>query len=857
MKTPFSNLVIFSLIGVFAIASTSWAQSVYWTPASGTLQQGKANSLQLHFEGCTPDGNVDLPDVPGVGFTQVGQSSSMNIFNSRVVQKLILEFRVSPTREGTVTIPSFSVKTDKGDFNVEAASFEVTEATVGNTGMKPDDIFKSELSTTDDSIYEGEIFTLRYVLGVRQDYQNRLNDISLPQWNPIGVVTKGFESHRSTNFKYRNFDYSAVLFETPAMATRNGAIKLPKVNQTVSMVVGRRRGFIFDDPVVDNYNIESDTLELDIKPLPTGEPTSFTGAVGQFQFESKVIPEIVQVGEPVTWTLKLSGTGNWPQGFGLNPRNVSASFRSIQPDVNKEVSEDSPFEGSLSEDIVLIPTKEGDFQFGPIEFSFFNPKTDRYETINIPAKTVVVNPIVSQSDPTGLPAPSNEPDIDRPDSGNPLPFELDPSGVNLLTKPIELLSAPIEQTSQGKIPKGGVKLGYLAYSFAAPALLWVLIAFVRSISLDPNKQRRKAYQQLKLTAMAIDDSEPATRETQLAWRVAAREFWEIEMEEPSSTDIERAVSKSSDSEQAMRWKTLWQNSDRMLFGKQAPSFKEWQSELRDLLSQLRRPGISISRLFSNGAWFATCATILLLALTSDVFANEGLEHYNAAAFDKAASSWSAELKSNPNDWTLRHNLGLAAAQQEKWGEAIAHWTSAFLLETDSPELRWNLKVGLSKSGGYYPTLARLVKGDGFMAYISTLTPAEWERAAYLSMIVAAIAFTGWVAFAYFPRRKRVRFAFAIIGLFAVAFVFGSNWARGEYGLLANPEALVVISEDQLKSVPTDLEVEQIQSPLPEGSVCLVTKTFLGWLKVQLPNGEEGWSRKENFAPLYGTLEDLL
>lgn len=857
MKRSFSNLLIIALLGVLVPASSAWAQSVTWTPASGTLQQGKANSLQLHFEGCSPDGNVDLPDVPGVGFTQVGQSSSMNIFNSRVVQKLILEFRVSPTSEGTVTIPAFSVKTDKGNITVEAAQFEVVEATVGNTGMKPDDIFKSELSATDDSIYEGEIFTLRYVLGVRQDYQNRLNDISLPQWNPVGVVTKGFESHRSTNFKYRNFDYSAVLFETPAMATRNGAIKLPKVNQTVSMVVGRRRGFIFDDPVVDNYNIESDTLQLDIKPLPTGEPTSFTGAVGQFQFESKVIPEIVQVGEPVTWTLKLNGTGNWPQGFGLNPRNVSASFRSIQPDVNKEVSEDSPFEGSLSEDIVLIPTKEGDFQFGPIEFSFFNPKTDRYETINIPAKTVVVNPIVSQSDPSITAPLTNEPTVNNSDPGIALPFELDPSGVNLLTKPVELLSSPINQSGEGSIPNGGVNLGYLTFTFAVPALLWALIAFIRSIALDPNKLRRRAFKQLKSASMALDDSEPATRETQLVWRAAAREFWEIEMEEPSSTDIEKAVSQKSDGEQAKRWKTLWQNSDRMLFGKHAPSFKEWQSELRDLLGELRQPGISMRRLFSNGAWFASITVVLLIATVSDSFGNEGLDHYNQAAFEKAASSWSTELKSNPNDWTLRHNLGLAAAQQEKWGEAIAYWTSSFLLETDSPELRWNLKVGLSKSGGYYPTLARLVKGDGVMAYISILTPAEWEKTAYLFMAVATLAFIGWVAFAYFPRQKRVRFTFAIIGLFAVALVFGSNWARGEYGLLANPDAMVVINEDQLKSVPTDLEVEQIQSALPEGSVCLVSKTFLGWLKVELPNGEQGWSRKENFAPLYGTLEDFL
>ena len=142
-----------------------------------------------------------------------------------------------------------------------------------------------------------------------------------------------------------------------------------------------------------------------------------------------------------------------------------------------------------------------------------------------------------------------------------------------------------------------------------------------------------------------------------------------------------------------------------------------------------------------------------------------------------------------------------------------------------------------------------------MAYIAIFTPAQWERLTYMAMLVAGGAFSAWVIFAYISRLKRLRFALAILGLLAVASVFGADWARREYGLLANPDAVVAILEDTLKSVPTDLEVEQIESPLPEGSVCLVSKQFLGWLKIELPNGEQGWSRKENFAPLYGKLSD--
>ena len=846
----FIALIGFCFLGA---SQTCWAQQVYWSPASGTLQQGKANRLQLNFEGCSPDGAISLPQIAEADFSKIGQNSSMSMSNTGVVQKLILLFQVSPTSKSPVKIPEFSVKTDKGSFTVAEANFEVTEATVGNTGMKPEDIFKNELSATEESIYEGQIFNLRYVFGVRQDYRNNLNDISPLQWNPVGIVTQGFESNRSTTFKFRNHNYAAVLYETPAMATRNGSIKLPKVNQTVSMVVGRRRSFIFDDPVVDNYNIASDTLQLEIKPLPTGAPPAFKGAVGQFEFESTIVPEIVQVGEPVTWTLKLSGTGNWPQGIGINPRNVSASFRSIQPDVNKEISEDSPFEGSLTEDIVLIPTKDGDFKFGPVEFSYFNPKTDRYETVNVPERTIVVNPLVEISQPNTPQTLPGNPEDQSLASVPQLDFEFDPIGVNLLSKPIEMLSAPSVASAASSIPQGGIKLRFLTLSFAAPALLWVLIALIRSIIFDPNKARRQAFKDLKAASLLLDDSEPQARAAQLSWRDAAKRFWGIEAEEPSSEDIQSAVADKADPAQAERWKSLWQVSDRILFGKRPPSFKDWQSELRDTLRSLSKPGISISRLFSSKAWFAVIAFAFVLFSFSDGFSDDGLGYYNGTEFEKAETSWKADLEIDPYNWTLRHNLGLAAAQQEQWGEAVAFWTSAYLLNTKSPELNWDLKVALSKSGAYYPILSRLVKGDGLMAYIAVFTPAQWERASYIAMIAAGIAFSAWVAFAYIYRLKRLQFAFAILGLLSVASVFGTDWARREYGLLANPDAVVAIIEGTLKSVPTDLEVEQIESSLPEGSICIVSKQFPGWLKVEMPNGEEGWSRKENFAPLYGKL----
>ena len=53
-----------------------------------------------------------------------------------------------------------------------------------------------------------------------------------------------------------------------------------------------------------------------------------------------------------------------------------------------------------------------------------------------------------------------------------------------------------------------------------------------------------------------------------------------------------------------------------------------------------------------------------------------MAYYSDAAFEKAEASWKADLNSDPYNWALRHNLGLAAAQQEQWGEAVA-WIKVY------------------------------------------------------------------------------------------------------------------------------------------------------------------------------------
>ena len=49
-----------------------------------------------------------------------------------------------------------------------------------------------------------------------------------------------------------------------------------------------------------------------VLPLPTtDQPENFTGAIGDFDWKVEATPVDVEIGEPITLTMEISGTGNF------------------------------------------------------------------------------------------------------------------------------------------------------------------------------------------------------------------------------------------------------------------------------------------------------------------------------------------------------------------------------------------------------------------------------------------------------------------------------------------------------------------------------------------------------------------
>jgi hypothetical protein len=71
-----------------------------------------------------------------------------------------------------------------------------------------------------------------------------------------------------------------------------------------------------------------------------------------------------------------------------------------------------------------------------------------------------------------------------------------------------------------------------------------------------------------------------------------------------------------------------------------------------------------------------------------------------------------------------------------------------------------------------------------------------------------------------------------------------------YGEATDPRAAIAWHQVLLRSIPTEADTQQKTSSLPAGSLGVVDKEFLGWVRLAFDNGQTGWVRQQDIVWLY-------
>lgn len=832
--TPLFAFVALALAG----ARTAHAQAAHWENADPSPG---GNAVLLVFEDCEPDGDPQLPPIANATLTLGGRSSSFNMVNGSTSSSIILTYFVQARRAGALQIPAFTVKTNKGPAQVAAFNGAAPAITA-------DSVAKSKLTPERTTVWAGEVFGLTYELTAARRNNPQINPTF--EWNPSPLVAEDWskpEVKETMDAGQRELD---VIFRTRVYAKNPNTVKLEAASHPMAVQTGSVGFGLFTQARMEPVTVTSDQPIIEIRALPTPAP-GFSGAVGSFKFTSKVVPQKAAIGEPVTWSVELSGTGNWPDITGLPQREVSKDFQVVQPKAKRTMAEGKLFDATLNEDVVLIPTKAGTYTLPSVKFVYFNPQTGTYETLRTDPTTVTITqPAAPQFPALNLIQPSEpqKPAATEPTApARPVTAPAAPAGIP---------RDPLPGTADAARPmtNGTVAL-WLTVPLIGVVLGWLALAWRRARRTDPMRPQREAHARVA-TVLAELRSTPnvsasgrhldATDASPLAqrllrWQHDSAVLWQIRHAAPSASAIPD-----------IEWSALWREADRTLYGAGAPLPSDWVARAEAALAGKRVPGFQPIRLFlpQNLLPFAAAVALSLASITPHLHAKTPAQSYNEGDFATAEKAWTDAVQQHPTDWIARHNLALALAQEDRTGEAAAQASAALVQHPTDPSVRWHFDL-MAEKAGYAPAPLIPFLKEGPVSSVATLaSPAEWQRILIVTAFVLALAL-GWMLVNAYGRSQRIQFwaagALAMIATFVGAIALLSY---ATYAETADRRAVIAWHSSTLRSIPTEADTTQKTTTLAAGSVAILDKTFLDWDHLSFPNGQTGWVRKQEVVPIW-------
>lgn len=829
-------------------AASARAQSVHWEMGESALE----NVVQLVFENCEPDGDPQLPPPAAASLRFAGQSqSSQYSFGSSGAvntRTITLSYIVQSRQNAPLKIPAFTVQTKSGPMRV--SEFDATvAATVAAS------VASSKLVPERTSVWAGEVFGLAYELTAARRNNPQINPTF--EWSPAPLVAEEWpkpELNETVADGQRQF---VVTYHTRAYAKTPGHVRLQAASHLLNIQTGSMGFSFMPQARMEPVSVTSDQPVVEVRPLPPA-PDGFSGAVGQFKLVSKVVPGEVAVGEPVTWTLELSGTGNWPDIPGLPAREASKDFQVVQPKAKRAPAEGKLFEATLTEDVVLVPTKPGRYTLGPVAFTFFNPRTGAYETVRANPATVTIAAPATAPAASGAPQPAA--------SGTAAGAQATAAAArppSTPPAPAGIPRDPLSGRGDAALPLADANfVSWLLVPAWAFLVLWLSLAWRRAVQTDPLRPQREAHRRLAalLAGMRTISAAagaptahrgqaaavPAAPPPLLRWQHDAAVLWRI----PHAAPAANAIAD-------IEWATLWREADRVLYGPDAALPSDWLPRAEAALAQKRLPAFKSIRLFlpKNLLPFAAAIALLPAALAPDVHAAAGAAMSPAAAyrvgeFTQAEASWRKALSERPTDWIARHNLSLALTQQGCDAEAAAQAAAAFVQHPRDPAVRWHFGFAAEKAGCVPAPLSPFLEGGPVAEIATAASPAGWQRILITAAFVTAAAL-GWMLVNAYGRRIRLQFwAAGVVCLFGTLTALVSRFGWSAYGQTADVRAVIVWRAGTLRSIPTEADTTQKTTSLAAGSVGVIDNTYLGWDRLVFANGQTGWVRHEEVVLLW-------
>ena len=317
---------------------------------------------------------------------------------------------LKPLKKGTLKISQASIEIDNETYKSLPIEVTITDSVKqpsdAVTQYYNDDDIELRALISKGSPFLNEPITVVYKLYYKAPINiSDARETETPKFKDFWSQTIKIPQLKVQREVYKGQNYNVVEWRKVVLyPQRVGELEISPLSLNLVLDVPTDKRDFFGNVIYDQTSqlISTGMRRINVKNLPNqGKPDSFTGAVGEFEFDVILNKNSLRATESFQAELKVKGSGNLKL-FDLPNILVPNSMELFEPEREELINTNlSGMSGSISKLFTVIPRFQGNFPIEEVEFSYFNPETEKYKILKSPRLTIDVfdGPALSNSIP--------------------------------------------------------------------------------------------------------------------------------------------------------------------------------------------------------------------------------------------------------------------------------------------------------------------------------------------------------------------------------------------------------------------------------------------------------------------------
>lgn len=399
-----------TLLALIAYAVPAYAADVSFT-VNAPRQVVEGNQFKISYilqnaEGTT----IQVPDIEGVSLLYgPATSTSHNVEirygkrTSSYTQQYTYTYRA--LKAGKYTVEPATVMVDGKAMKSKSFTLEILppDQSVQNGGnqsqsvqidniasqragksVSANDIFV-RINLSKSHVYEQEALICSIKLYTKYQISSFMST-QQPSFNGFLIEEMPNNANLNDIEHYNGQNYMvAELRKFILYPQESGQLTITSGNYDVAVIQYEETSSFFGmmrTPVEKQIKVQSNQATLNVTPLPSPKPSSFTGAVGDFKISGKLNTDKFKTNEAATYTVSISGTGNIK--FLKTPSvDFPSQFEVYDPqNTNNVAVSGNNMTGTQKWEYTFIPQYVGQFTIPSVEFSYFDTSSKKYVTLS-------------------------------------------------------------------------------------------------------------------------------------------------------------------------------------------------------------------------------------------------------------------------------------------------------------------------------------------------------------------------------------------------------------------------------------------------------------------------------------------